>query len=297
MATRNKKSTTTSNTLEQRAMLVQLTISAWSAGKYDRRVTQEVAEAHNTDSRSGHYYKRLLGREALSKINRVYDNAYNEHIFLTLPWQNNGARILSSANYLVYMEKMRAFESAFYEAVNEFLANYDDYVEVARERLNGLFNESDYPSSTELRAKFGFSVLVSPLPTAGDFRVALSDEEAALVRRQIESTANENVQRAMDEVINRLTSTVGHLAERLRAYNGSREGAFRDSAVENLRELVSVLPSLNITNDTRLDEVIRQVHSEVCLHDASTLRSDEVARTTTADAADAILERLKSFAL
>src|SRR5579863_224358 len=115
-------------TLNDRAMLVELNISQWSASRNDKQVTREVAEKHGSDVSMGRYNKQLLSKAALEKIKKAASAARQEHYKRTLPWSDNGSRILTSAGYLTYSAEMRKLESEFYAAVAEFIQGYDQFV-------------------------------------------------------------------------------------------------------------------------------------------------------------------------
>lgn len=288
---------TTATTLQDRAMLVDLTVRQWAAGKTDRKVSDEVATQYNSDRSMGHYYKNLLARETLERIRRIGNAAFNEHYYYTLPWATSGARILSSAAFFYYMKKMREWKDKYQEAVDEFVTNYESYVADAAVRQNGLFRKEDYPSAKEVSAKFGFNYQVFPLPAAGDFRVDLGTAEIKQIRKEIEESNKEAMRKAMAEVAARVSTVIEHMNERLKAYSGGMNGSFRDTLVSNVREMAELIPALNITNDPQLDGIAKDMLGILCQYDANTLRSDETARETTADAAAAILARVKEFAI
>src|SRR5207302_7648965 len=70
-----------------------------------------------------------------------------------------------------------------------FAAQIDQLVIESRSRLGGLFRAEDYPTSKEIRDKFGFDNKVMPLPDADDFRVSLGDEERDRTASYIVATA------------------------------------------------------------------------------------------------------------
>ena len=92
---------------------------------------------------------------------------------MTLPWDDNGYRVLPSAAYMDHAEKMRELSNRFIPAVDALAREFGNLVEQAKVRLGGLFRPEDYPAPDELRSKFSFETKVMPLPDAGNFRVAL----------------------------------------------------------------------------------------------------------------------------
>lgn len=286
--------------LAERAMLASVRIAHWSGRKLDKRVTAETNARHNAAADAGRYNKALLSKEAIADVLRVENSARAEHYARTLPWRDDGARILSAAGYLDYADKMRGLRAEFDSAVESFVAGYPDFVEAARARLNGMFDPADYPGPDDIRGRFRFSVDISPVPDAADFRVAIGDAQAAAVRADLERRSDEALQAAMRDAWQRVADATGRMVERLRAYqpgaDGKKaEGVFRDSLVENVRELAGLLPTLNIAGSPDLARMAERLQADLCEADADQLRESDNMREKTADAAAAILADVSAF--
>jgi len=292
--------TSTSNqdpSLSSRAMLCSLSISMWSARKHDREASEEIAQRHGAQADAGRYHKVLLPKEALAEIQKIVSEARQEHYFMTLPWDDNGYRVLPAAAYMDHTEKIRVLSSRFTPAVETLVRQFGQLVEEAKARLGGLFRAADYPATDELRSKFSFETKVMPLPDAGDFRVALGDEEKERIKRQITVAVEASLQVANRELWQRLYEAVSHLADRLKAYKVTGNGVehpFRDSVVTNLVKLVDVLPKLNVTADPELERLAAEVRASLLI-DPQELRNSESARTETATAAEAIARRMGAY--
>lgn len=284
--------------ITERAMLVSLNIQQWMGAKHDKKISQEVARTHQSDVSMGRYQKLLVAKESLETMRKITSAARHEHYNRTLPWCDGGTRILSSVGYFDYAQKMREYQLEWDTAVAAFVAQYPQCVEDARLRLNGLFNESDYPNPSRMRGKFSFGFNVLPMPVAQDFRVQLGDVETARVRSEIEQSFNESLRVAMADVWERVHEVVARMAERLRAYAVTNDGVanpFRDSIVTNIRELLEMLPALNITEDQKLTQFATRIGAELCKYDADELRENDGARESTAKAAEAILDQMAEY--
>jgi hypothetical protein len=285
------------HSLSARAMLCAVSISMWSARKHDPDASEEIAVRHGAQADAGRYHKVLLPKQALADIQKIVSEARQEHYFTTLPWDDNGYRVLPAAAYLDHAAKMRGLSKRFTGSVDVLARQFLTLVEQARTRLGGLFRESDYPSPDELRAKFSFETRVMPLPDAGDFRVALGDEEQARIKRQITAAVEASLQVGSRELWFRLYEAVQHLADRLAAYKVTGQGIehpFRDTVVTNLVKLVDVLPKLNVTNDPELERLAEQVRTSL-LVDPKELRKSETVRAETAKAAAAIAQHMAGY--
>lgn len=284
--------------LASRAMLVDLTISKWGNSRQDKQAGNIVAQTYSSDAKLGHYRKSLINPRHVEPLNKKLGEIYLEHRRRTLPWLDTGARILSAAGYLDYTSYLRGAQVELDTLLTDFEASYQSYVLEAQASitgLGGLFDPTLYPAPSEVRGLYGVSYRIAPLPDAGDFRVELADSEAERIRQSIAQGAESAVNLAVRDVYARVESTVGKMAEKLASYTGGKEGAFRDSLVENIRELADVLPSLNITNDPALDAITDRIKRELCPVDPDALRKDDLTREETAKAAQSILDQMSSF--
>ncbi|MGA9060790.1 MAG: hypothetical protein WB341_03890, partial [Terracidiphilus sp.] len=174
--------------IQERAMLAAVHISIWTAVKHDRGVSRDVAERNGAPMSAGRYNKQLLrGADKLDELRTLAGQVRQYFYKITLPWTDEGYRLLPANLYFDLTARMREFEAQFEQGVEAFLAIYPQYIEQVRPELNGLFREEDYPKAEKLRRKFGVKLEVLPIPTGNDFRVQMSAEEQARVAREIDS--------------------------------------------------------------------------------------------------------------
>jgi hypothetical protein len=281
-------------------MLCNLAISQWTARKLDKSATRKVTDDANASRDAARVTKALIAKESLAEIGAIAGAARNRHYELTLPWSNDGPRILSAAGFMNYRAAMSEYKENFERATGKFLDGYETFRENARVHLGELFNSADYPTLAEIKQRFAFRVDISPMPDASDFRVELGEAQEKLIRAEIEARGNEALALASKDVWNRIAKRAEHMAMKLREYKPGNEGEraqgiFRDSLVENVQELVGLLPSLNITNDPKLEAMGARLATELCNYAADELREDDNARKVTADAAEAILAEVSEY--
>lgn len=289
-----------SNLLATRALLVSLSISSWSARKHDRSATDQIHQANQADSDAGRYNKLLLPKDALKDIQSIVNATRTDFIERTLPWANDGMRIMSATGYLAHVEWFRKQQTAFDKAVNEFVQNYERHVAAREKALGALFNPHDYPTQAEIKRRFCMTMTNWPVPSSDDFRVNISDTQADQIRQEIEASVKSATDNAVRDVYRRVSDVLERMVERLNAYKpatkkGERpEGVFRDSLVENVKDLINILPSLNITGDEKLAAMANQLRP-LTSYEPSTLRQNTQARTETAQAAQAVLDSVKDY--
>jgi hypothetical protein len=266
--------------LSERALLASLNIRRWTAARTDKRISTEVAASHAvSEKRAGKYRKNAIDITAPSfeRVISASSDLRNKHYFYTLPWSQDGARILPSAVYDEYAAQMRALHAAFDRAVQAFVEDFPNLKAAAKRELNGMYNEADYP--TNIAAKFGVDLKYMPLPACEDFRAQLPAPAVAEIKQGIEAELLQTTQLAMREPYQRLYHHISRMVERL----SDDKAVFRDTLVTGLAELCTILPALNLTGDAQLDELrkraermIAHVHPQD-LRDCPSLRSN-VAR-------------------
>lgn len=282
------------NSLTDKAMLATLSIGQWSARKFDKKASKEIAEAHNSDVTMGWYNKSLIGKEALEEIQKLCNELRTLFYELTLPWQDDGQRILSSAGYMRLAEVIRKKKEELEKAKDKFFSSYPQYIEEAKQRLNGLFNSAEYPSESEIRTKFYVQFHVRPLPVAADFRVKLNDEEVDQIKKQISADLEQSFSDAKRDIWNRMKSVVTRMSANLHHYKTEPNTRLFDTVVTNISDLVDIIPMLNVDDDNQIATVAREMRKLTMLT-ADQLKENDGKRKEIANAADSILAKMASF--
>jgi hypothetical protein len=274
--------------ITEKAMLAAVHISVWTAVKHDRKISREVADQHGAHQGAGRYNKQLLhGAQKLEELRSLACQIRLYFYKVTLPWSDEGFRLLPANFYFDLMARMREFEASFDAGVDAFLRVYPEYVEQVRPELNGLFREEDYPSPEKLKAKFGVKLDVLPIPTGADFRVQMSNEEQARVAREIDANVRESLMRGTEDLWKRLREVVAHMVDRL----NEPESRFHGSLVTNVLDLVEILPRLNVSGDQDLNRFAEQIRQLLCNHSAQELKKHDLLRVSTAaDASNIVAE-------
>jgi len=274
--------------LSQRAVLIRLSVSQWTARKYDKRVTQEVAETHGVQSGAGRYNKVLIESGEIKKVSKATNAARTFFYANTLPWSDE-YRIRPTKGYLEFIQELGEYKAEFQDRVVEFCGLYSDLQTKARLTLKGMYNHEDYPSPEKINKKFDFSVSVLPLAGAKDFRIDLSKEQVEHMGKQLERQNAKAIKQAMKIAWTRLYEAVSHMADKL----SGEKTVFRNSLVDNLEELTKVLPVLNITDDPELAKICDEISHTLCGYDPDTLRKDDLARDKTGQAARKITKTIE----
>lgn len=273
--------------LISRALLASLRISSWSARKYDKKVTKETNDAHGADADAGRYNKMLLPGDASSYKALTSHIAATRvlHYEQTLAWSDDGWRLLPVANYTKYTDKLRTAKHTYDTLLGDFLADYPALQQAARIKLNGMYRDDDYPSN--VAAKYGFGIEYSPVPSGGDFRVALSQSEIDIIATRTEARVKDAFDEAQRDAVKRLYDCVARIHDRL----AQPEAIFRDSLISNAQELTDVLTRLNVADDANLER-LRRATASLATVSPDVLRNDTVTRIQTANDAQSILDSM-----
>lgn len=280
------------NALSQRAMIVDLSLSAWGAKRLDRATTNEVIATKGTARDAGTWHKLLVPEGALDAVTKAHSRAGARHRLLTLAWGENG-RILAAAAWFDYSQAMAEERTNCEAAHRAFVALYPDLVRAAPARLGPTFCATDFPAADMIARRFGFELDVMPVPDHDDFRVNLGDDVEAHIRREIESTVSRRQDQAQRELWTRLLKTVRHFAATM-AEDGK---TFQKTTVSNLIDIATLAPKLSLTPDPALEAICREILAITDACDPESLRASTKVRGRAAEDAAAALRRIEETML
>ena len=281
------------------AMLVSLRITAWSGRIYDREASDHVAVHHDASASAGRYNKRLLPKAAFAALTSTMSEARTRHYEQTLPWDDKGARLLTVANYDHYTELMNALRERVVRQRARFVEDYDDYVDQARLDLGKLFHIEDYPSKEALQGKFAIRYRIAPVPDADHFIAKLASDDTDRVKRDIERHIADQLHDAVGDLYRRLGEAVERVSDRLQEDGDGKPLVFRNSMIENIRELVDIVPRLNIFGDDELAGLCGQVKEKIAGVEPDALRPsktfDPATRARVKRDADDLAEKFAGY--
>lgn len=277
--------------LETSAILVSLHLSKFTAKRIDRPTTAETIYRKGAAGNAGHWTTNLLPSGAMEPISKLDGEIRRFHYEHTLPWATDGDRLLPCRKFSDYGVQMRQFGRERQDRVREFGDNYSGYVSQARSILGALFDDANYPSRDRALDKFKFTWTTAPVPTAGDWRIDTSKEEIAEMEAGLSAKLKAAEEAALGDLVNRLTEPLAKMAEKL----NDPDSTFRDTLVTNLRDVIKIIPDLNITGNARLQKIADAVKAEVSVFGADTLRTDTTIRATVADKVQEHLNQLQNL--
>jgi muconolactone delta-isomerase len=272
-------------------MTVNIQIGVWTGHRLDKAASQKVTAEASAASDAARVNKHLIPKDALKALSSTA-SAIRMHFYeKTLPWKDNGDRLLPRALYFDFMAEHNRLEQEFTTARDQFVdVIYPSAREQAAFRMGELFKADDYPMPSSLREKFYINLDIDAVTVAQDFRVDMDANTVAQIQADMTATLQARMHRAMQDVWTRLAETVGHFAEKM-----STDAIFRDSTVKHLDELIAVLPGLNILNDPELEQMRQEIEGTLTGFRAADLRKDPALRKSVGDDAKAIMARMNGF--
>jgi len=285
----------TAPSIASSAMFAELSISNWTARKLDKRATKETTDANNASDDAGSFHKKLLACPELDAVQKHISNTRaNVHYRLTMPWSDMGVRLLPTAIFADYYKEITEAETEFYRLVNAFGQAYTWAQAQAQARLGNLFSSDDYPSVEIVTAKFSFRHSQTPIPDVGDFRLDIGAQAQEALRQQYSKYYTDQVSAAMGDVWQRTYDTLVKVSERLDYTGGDSKDKkiFRDSLVDNVREMLGLLTKFNVTGDQRMENMRVRLEDAMLGVSADALREDDSFRIDTKTKVDAILKTM-----
>lgn len=274
------------------SMLVELNISVWTANKIDKDATQKVTHDNNATADAGQFKKNLMAGSYLRKSIADYAAGCRLwHNNRTLPWADRGPRLLPTSLFLDYKAEATARHDYFMDKREQFIREYPQLQRVAQNYLGNLHNPDDYPSVDEVASKFGFRMVFSPVPEAGDFRVEVGASEMEDLRKQYDSAFDARVAEAMRAPWQQLHDMLGNMSAKLVEAEGDTKKRWHDSFITNAQEMCAMLTHLNITKDSKLEEARRDLERAIAGVEIADIKEDAGVREDVKTKLDSILSQ------
>lgn len=277
--------------MQDTCTLVALKLSAWSARKHDASASANVTSENHAQQDAARVNKLLVSKDWLGPINKIDNLIRAEFYRLTLAYPVTSIRVLPESARKRFNDRMTELFIARGERVNEAIAFYDGERSASRTRLGDLFSESDYPTAEEVHGKYNHRLVTLPMPAG--WKAGVDD---ATVQAQIEEARREGFSEAYNDAWQRIADCAKHVADKLAAFkpangSGKAENVFRDSLVENARELVETLESMvEMFGDERLNTALAILKEHIASTSPEMLREDERTRAEVTAIANGLLK-------
>lgn len=282
--------------LSSKAMLVSFSASQYGASVKDKKRSKELSQDNQANENRAKVTKKLVDKseKAYTAIVNHIQQMRLYHAKMTLPWNDDGSRILPAVLFEEYSRTMRTMQETAWKLVDELIDDWPNIMErekASYTKLGQLWSLDDYPKAYELRYKYAFNVSIYPLPDVSDFRVSLQGEEIETLKKQYEQSLEITMQKANHDMFERLFDVVSNLADNIR----EPDKKFKDASVNNLCKLCDILAKLNITDNADIEKLTNDIREKLCVDDIERLRKDKEYRQEVSKEADAILDAMAGY--
>jgi DNA-binding protein YbaB len=270
--------------LDEKAVLISVKRRMYSPYKLD----QEESKKYGAGNVNKHLFEGRNNKvkETISKFSEVYVYVKEN----TVPW-STGVDMLNIDHYMEFTQGLRQLVDQANQAVWELYSKWDDEVTADLDRLAqiaiakgkpNLANPSDYPSADEMRTKFSIDVRYMPVPTTGDFRVGISDEDKESLQQQLDDAGSNATKHVLESMITPMRRAIEKLAVPI----GNDGSVFRDTLIDNMVDVAERMNKVNISDDPAIQAKIDDLRSLVgtyannkdMLRDSQTVREKAVSQ-------------------
>lgn len=275
--------------IQTSSMLVELSISVWTAQATDKSISEKVAADNNATRDAGIYKKNLMaGTSARKAIADYAAGCRLWHNTRTLPWADRGARLLPTSLFLDYKAEANKRQADFNRLTENFLRDYDTHVAAAQAHAGSMFNPNDYPTADEISSKFGFRMVFSPVPMSGDFRIDASSEDLRDLQAQYEANMNDRMREATQSLWDKMHTMLTTMSDTLALSDKKR---WHETFVTNAQDMCQMLTHLNVTGDPKLEAARKQLEKTMLGVDIDDIKESEYVRSDMKGKLDGILKQ------
>ena len=245
--------------LSSSARLVELNISVVTGSKLDKRASDKVNTDNNAKDKVARVTKNIFAHsEVLPDIGSVASEARVTHQKMTLPWNDNGQRLIPNDMIIEHMQVMSEYRADFEKLVEDFKEELPTLREEAEQSLGSLYNPNDYPSTLEteqyISNKFKFICEYPQVPENGGFLNGVLED----VREDIEAGLKEGYDRklknATQDAWTRMAKCIERLSTQLTDRSDGKPRKLYASLLTNTKELCDNLKHFNLTDDPKLED-------------------------------------------
>lgn len=279
-------------------ILTDVSFRKFAPTKKNKRMVSMYANVSQSDSSMHSGHTDLIESSWVDGIRKLETKARDLRDTYTVPWfgeteddggkpkfvKRDGMRLLPAGCITSYQDKLASLKKKWESAVDEFVNRWGEIIEDSRERLNGDFDPTKYPSAQHIRSRFQMRAEFMPMPDNGRLPSYLQDG--------MDDVYDERVKAAGTELRIRLIDKLKHLRDKCANVGGESSGKFYTSNVTNVLELCELLPDMLIGDDPELVKAIEDAKRMLDGLDADAIKSSEIIAQDVRSKASAIASSL-----
>ena len=287
--------------LSSSAILIDFSVSQWTGRKLDKRASEEVEVSNSASLGVANVHKRIMGKcPELDTIHKFVGNLRNSHYSMTLPWSDQGLRIVTTMGLEKYTKAMTERQQQFEKLVGKFIQVYATRIDEAKTTLGNLFVSDDYPSLEMMQSKFGWRLNFIPIQESGDFRVDIGNEQAEVLKEQYTKYYDTQYTNAMNDLWDRLYKPLARMSERLdypEDADKDTKKVFTKTLVSNVTEVLDLLKAFNVNDDRDMEMAHKKLRHALNGITPEALREDDHLRLDTKRSVDEVIKTLPTIGI
>jgi hypothetical protein len=251
--------------VRETCILAKVTTSSLGLSRTDKAASKRTSADNNAvEGAARVLVSRLAGADDVHKeITAAQRDAAAALKRRSMPYDEDGWRILPNAKFEEFLAELGQHKATFDAAMRKLEAEADAIIGKA------MANKGDFdvevPTRDELIGAYSLTNTFQPVPDGSTFK-GLPPAVAEKLARAVEKRVAAAVEAAHVDTLKRLLAPLESFVERMHAYDKreqelaagqdvGRHGIFRDTALTNVQEIVSMLEAFNITDDERLSQL------------------------------------------
>jgi len=286
-----------SNALSSNYMSADLSLSIWQGTKTDRRASEELETSKAATHGTAKVVKTLLaGNETMKACTSAYGRIRTWFYRNTLS-MGNGIYAIPTVNAMKFLGQFAKLHDEAVTARDELIAQYDDAVAEAQQRLGNLFNPADYPRKDQVEALFQAYLRCSPMHAVNDYDrlvlparllTGLKDIYAAQIEQQANAAVTDLQGRMLAE-LNRMVEQFGKVER------GERTKLFK-SLIDNMRGLVDLARGIGSLDNGLLSSTVSAIEEKLLAYEIGAYKDNPVMAREAREAAQSIIKQISTSA-
>lgn len=283
--------------LSHQATLVRVKIGKWSPYAFDANGTKDAYG----NSGAGRANKHLMKQsKRVADTIRAFTEIGLWHNSHSGAWLDDGFRMVLTENLQGHMTELRRLTNVANAALMDLSRNWEDEIEVDKQRFERIANESgkisafdinDYPR--DIASKFYVEVRPMPVPNGSHFAQSVHEEERELFAKAMEEAVANADTKAAEEI----GTVILPLVNRLTEYKGEKGQKFHKSLIDNVLDLAQRFRYMNVTGNENLTKLVVELEgmAQSVVFDHEILKENQGARDNAKAKLDKIMAKMGAF--
>lgn len=217
-------------------------------------------------------WKFLMAQEPLKEIGRIKFRAWRVINYFSLPFRTyKGMRYIPKENIEIVNRRMQELEAEYWSRVDYFIdREFGPLRKDMQRQYPKFYDATAYPDKPSLRRKFHWGLDLLIVTTPDKESGVLSMEQ---YNRQVEKE-KVRIKAFFNDALLVVSAKFLELTTKLKNKLVNKE-TFKASTIENLEEFIDAFPSLNVTGNKQLADLVKTCKGYLKGVDAEVLRDNE----------------------